>query len=57
MEKKKKKSIVVVLTLKITSIVNGVQDKQKELKDSKSRCIMYVKLLAFFFKIVNMQIV
>lgn len=44
---KKKKSIVVVLTLKITYIVNGVQDKQKELKDSKSRCIMYVNILVF----------
>lgn len=47
---KKKKSIAVVLIFKIACKVNGVCDKEKELKESKNRLIVYVNiyLLVFF---------
>lgn len=45
----KKNSIVIVLIFKITCIANGVSDKQKELKESNSRCIMYVNIYLLFF--------
>jgi len=45
-------SIVIILIFKITYIVNAIHCKQEELKERKSRCIVYVNiyLLVFFLK-------